>query len=82
MEMASVVDTILGYTNLISALTDHGTRSKSRHEMRTKRMAVYNTTFLTINPILKEASHLVYYPKLRRRWVFSIVPLLRMKRKS
>jgi hypothetical protein len=82
MEMASVLDTVVGYTNLITALTDHDRRSKSRHEMRTERMAVYITTFLTNNPILKEASHLVYYPKLRHRSAFSIVPFLRMKKKS
>jgi hypothetical protein len=35
MKMASVVDTVLGFTNLITALTDHDTRSKLRHEMRT-----------------------------------------------
>ena len=50
MEMASVLDTVVGYTNLITALTDHDTRSKSRHEMRTKMMAEYITKFLTILP--------------------------------
>ena len=35
MEMASIVDAVVGYTNLITALTDHDIRSKSRHEMRT-----------------------------------------------
>jgi hypothetical protein len=35
VKMASAMDTVLGFTNLITGLTDHDTRTKLRHEMRT-----------------------------------------------